>query len=120
MRMDRRGRLTAKILVNEYSKEQLSEIIQNYGEERWAKRIAEFIVDAREKKPIESTGELVDIIKAAIPKGARREGPHPAKRTFQALRIAVNDELGVLEKAVSDGIELLKPGEDFALYPSIH
>ncbi|AUG58019.1 16S rRNA (cytosine(1402)-N(4))-methyltransferase RsmH [Acetivibrio saccincola] len=115
MRMDRRGRLTAKILVNEYSKEQLSEIIQNYGEERWAKRIAEFIVDAREKKPIESTGELVDIIKAAIPKGARREGPHPAKRTFQALRIAVNDELGVLEKAVSDGIELLKPGGRFCI-----
>lgn len=115
MRMDRRGRLTAKILVNEYSKEQLSEIIQNYGEERWAKRIAEFIVDAREKKPIESTGELVDIIKAAIPKGARREGPHPAKRTFQALRIAVNDELGVLEKAVSDGIELLKLGGRFCI-----
>lgn len=110
MRMDRRGSLTAKMLVNEYTKEQLKEIIKNYGEEKWAQRIAEFIVEMRREKPIETTGELVDIIKAAIPSKARREGPHPAKRTFQALRIAVNDELGVLEKAVNDGIELLKPG----------
>jgi 16S rRNA (cytosine1402-N4)-methyltransferase len=115
MRMDRRGTLTAKMVVNEYTKEQLKEIIQNYGEERWAKRIAEFIVEARVKKPIETTGELVDVIKAAIPSGARREGPHPAKRTFQALRIAVNDELGVLEKAVADGIELLSSGGRFCI-----
>ena len=115
MRMDRRGTLTAKMVVNEYTKEQLKEIIQNYGEERWAKRIAEFIVEARVKKPIETTGELVDVIKAAIPSGARREGPHPAKRTFQALRIAVNDELGVLEKRLPMGLSFLSPGGRFCI-----
>lgn len=115
MRMDRRGSLTAKTVVNKYTKEQLKEIIQNYGEERWAQRIAEFIVDRREKKAIETTGELVELIKRAIPSKARRDGPHPAKRTFQAIRIVVNDELGVLERVITDGIELLEAGGRFCI-----
>ncbi|MDQ2086885.1 16S rRNA (cytosine(1402)-N(4))-methyltransferase RsmH [Herbivorax sp. ANBcel31] len=115
MRMDRRENFTAKMVVNEFSKKELKEIIQKYGEERWAQRIAEFIVDKREEKTIETTGELVDIIKAAIPIGARREGPHPAKRTFQALRIAVNDELGILERVIEDGIGLLEKGGRFCV-----
>jgi 16S rRNA (cytosine1402-N4)-methyltransferase len=110
MRMDPTNPLTAKILVNEWDAEQLAEIIWKYGEEKWSKRIAEFIVKAREEKPILTTGELVDIIKRAIPAGARREGPHPAKRTFQALRIAVNDELGVLERVMDQVLRCLAPG----------
>ena len=88
----------------------LFRIISTYGEERWASRIADFIVKEREKKTIETTFELVDIIKAAIPASARKDGPHPAKRTFQAIRIEVNGELSILEKAVLDGAELLKKG----------
>ncbi|TYQ13054.1 UNVERIFIED_CONTAM: 16S rRNA (cytosine1402-N4)-methyltransferase [Acetivibrio alkalicellulosi] len=115
MRMDRREELTAQIIVNEYSMEEIKNIIQSFGEERWASRIAEFIVDRRKEKKIETTSQLVDIIKAAIPSGARRDGPHPAKRTFQALRIAVNNELGILEKVIKDGITLLKPGGRFCV-----
>ncbi|ABN52213.1 MAG TPA: 16S rRNA (cytosine(1402)-N(4))-methyltransferase RsmH [Hungateiclostridium thermocellum] len=115
MRMDRRGELTAKKIVNEYGREEIKRIIRDYGEEKWASRIAEFIVEARKKKEIETTGELVDIIKAAIPSSARRGGPHPAKRTFQALRIAVNNELGILAKTIEDGTELLKPGGRFCI-----
>ena len=77
-------------------------VIFTYGEERWARRIAQFIVKEREAKPIETTGELVDIIKKAVPKGARKDGPHPAKRTFQAIRIEVNGELEVLQRAIDD------------------
>lgn len=115
MRMDRRQELNAKTLVNEYSREEIRDIIRDFGEERWASRIAEFIVEARKEKVIETTEELVDIIKAAVPSSARREGPHPAKRTFQALRIAVNDELGILSKTIDDGAELLKPGGRFCI-----
>ncbi len=110
MRMDRRQTKTAQTVVNEYAESELCRILYEYGEERWAARIAKFIVAAREEKTIETTGELVDIIKKAIPKGAREEGGHPAKRTFQAIRIEVNDELGELETALASGIKLLKSG----------
>ena len=110
MRMSRDDLLTAADVVNGYSKEELTQIIREYGEERWAGRIAEFIVKARKEKEIETTWQLVDIIKAAIPASARREGPHPAKRTFQAIRIEVNGELDQLEKAVDEFIDVLNPG----------
>ncbi len=110
MRMDRQQSLTAMEVVNTYSEADLAGIISGYGEERWARRIAAFIARERERAPIETTGQLVDIIKAAIPASARRRGPHPAKRTFQALRIEVNDELGILERTVVDGVDLLKSG----------
>lgn len=107
MRMDRDSDFSAYDIVNGYSKEQLYKIIKEYGEEKFAKRVADFIVDRRSPKPIETTFELVDIIKAAIPAKARREGPHPAKRTFQAIRIEVNRELAILNKAIEDGVEHL-------------
>ncbi|MBN7774253.1 16S rRNA (cytosine(1402)-N(4))-methyltransferase RsmH [Clostridium aminobutyricum] len=110
MRMNAKDSLTAEEVVNNYTETELTEIIRKYGEERWASRISEFIVKARKQKRIENTAELVDIIKAAIPASARREGPHPAKRTFQAIRIEVNDELGHLERAVEDFCNVLKPG----------
>ncbi|MCX7843582.1 MAG: 16S rRNA (cytosine(1402)-N(4))-methyltransferase RsmH [Clostridia bacterium] len=115
MRMDRRQELDAGIIVNKFSRDELRDIIRDYGEEKWAARIAEFIEKARAKGRIETTWQLVDIIKAAIPSSARREGPHPAKRTFQALRIAVNDELGILKKTIHDGFEILKPGGRFCI-----
>ncbi|MCX7884124.1 MAG: 16S rRNA (cytosine(1402)-N(4))-methyltransferase RsmH [Caloramator sp.] len=107
MRMNNENEFTAADVVNRYSKEELERVIREYGEEKWAKRIAEFIVKKRQKKNIETTFELVDIIKAAIPASARREGPHPAKRTFQAIRIEVNKEIEILEKAVNDCIDVL-------------
>jgi 16S rRNA (cytosine1402-N4)-methyltransferase len=111
MRMDRESQtITAADLVNTKSREELADIIFQFGEERWAKRIAQFIIDYRREKRIESTGELVQIIKKAIPAGARKDGPHPAKRTFQALRIAINNELEVLESVVADTATFLKPG----------
>ncbi len=110
MRMNVNDPLTADIIVNQWSEGELREIIYKYGEERWASRIAKFIIREREKKPIKTTGELVDIIKMAIPAAARREGPHPAKRTFQAIRIAVNDELGQLERAVDRYVDKLASG----------
>ncbi len=110
MRMNRDDLLTAADVVNGYTKQQLTEIIREYGEERWASRIAEFIVRARKQKEIETTWQLVDIIKAAIPAAARREGPHPAKRTFQAIRIEVNGELDQLETAVDAFCDVLIPG----------
>ena len=110
MRMNRDDPLTAADVVNGYTKRQLTEIIRDYGEERWASRIAEFITEARRDKEIETTWQLVDIIKAAIPASARREGPHPAKRTFQAIRIEVNGELEQLEKAVDEFCDVLNPG----------
>ena len=101
---------TAYDVVNTYDADELKNIIYKYGEERWASRIADFVVKARKDKPIETTGQLVDIIKAAIPASARRDGPHPAKRTFQAIRIEVNDELGQLERAVDEFCDVLAPG----------
>jgi 16S rRNA (cytosine1402-N4)-methyltransferase len=110
MRMNKEDPLTAEIVVNEYSEKELTDIIRKYGEERWASRISEFIVKERKKHRIQTTTELVDVIKAAIPAAARREGPHPAKRTFQAIRIEVNDELNQLEKAVDEFIDVLGDG----------
>lgn len=110
MRMNREAKTTAADLVNNLPEEELSEIISRYGEERWARRIASFIVENREKIPITGTAQLVEIIKAAIPARARRTGPHPARRTFMALRIAVNDELTAVEEGLRAGIFLLKPG----------
>ena len=110
MRMNREDPMTAADVVNSYTRQQLTNIIREYGEERWAARIAEFIVRARKQKEIETTWQLVDIIKAAIPASARREGPHPAKRTFQAIRIEVNGELDQLETAVDALCDVLNPG----------
>ncbi|WP_243370072.1 16S rRNA (cytosine(1402)-N(4))-methyltransferase RsmH [Geotalea sp. SG265] len=110
MRMNLAAETTAADLVNTLAEEELAKVIREYGEERWAKRIAAFIARRREEAPIETTLQLVDVIKGAIPKGAWEERLHPATRTFQALRIAVNDELGSLEKGLADGVKLLKKG----------
>ncbi len=107
MRMDIRQEKDAKFIVNNYSEEELNDIIHNYGEERWAKRIAKFIVEERKEKEIVTTQDLVTIIKKAIPKGVRMDGPHPAKRTFQAIRIEVNNELGILKKTIKDTVNNL-------------
>lgn len=109
MRMDNRCKYSAWDVVNEYSEEELHRIIKEYGEENWAKRIAKFIVEAREEKSIDTTYELVEIIKKAIPKKARIDGPHPAKRTFQAIRIEVNNELGVISKMIDDAVSIMNP-----------
>lgn len=110
MRMDDCSETTAADLVNSLPEKELANIIFRYGEERWSRRIAKFIVKQRERKPVTTTGQLVDIIKAAIPAAARRKGPHPARRTFQALRIAVNDELTGIEEGIRAGIPFLRPG----------
>ncbi len=110
MRMRQGTGESARDLVNNLPAEELAEILKLYGEERWAARIAEFIVRRREKAPIVTTGELVDIVKAAIPARARRSGPHPARRTFQALRIAVNHELDELHAGLDQAIRILCPG----------
>lgn len=110
MRMDRRKSLSAHTVVNTYSTEALARIIRDYGEEKWAARIAEFITEERKKKPIDTTFELVSVIKKAVPKKARADGPHPAKRTFQAIRIEVNGELEILEKSLKSMVNLLKSG----------
>lgn len=110
MRMDESKPFSAYDVVNTYSEADLNRIIYTYGEERWAKRIAQFIVKQRELAPIQTTGELVDVIKKAIPKGARKDGPHPAKRTFQAIRIEVNAELEVLENAIAQAAQRLTAG----------
>lgn len=115
MRMNREQQFSAYDVVNGYSMEQLEKIIKNYGEEKFARRIAQFIVERRADKKIESTFQLVDIIKAAIPAKARREGPHPAKRTFQAIRIEVNGELEILNKFVEDGVNCLAEGGRIAI-----
>lgn len=115
MRMDPTKSPSAFDLVNGAAEQELADWIREYGEENWSRRIAQFIVNARQESPIRTTGELVDIIKAAIPAKARREGPHPAKRTFQALRIAVNDELGVLKRGLEQSVDLLKPGGRLAV-----
>lgn len=110
MRMDRAAALSAREVVNSYSEDELTRIFYEYGEEKWSKRIAKFIVERRNEREIETTGELAEIIKAAIPKKARLEGGHPAKRVFQAIRIEVNGELRILEQALCDFIDVLKPG----------
>ena len=115
MRMNRENEFSAYEIVNTYSEEELYRIIKEYGEEKFAKRIASFIVKNREEKNIETTLELVEIIKAAIPAKARREGPHPAKRTFQAIRIEVNSELSILNKTIEDGVGKLNKGGRMAI-----
>lgn len=115
MRMNRDKEFSAYDVINSYSEEDLYRIIKDYGEERFSKRIASFIVKRRSEKPIETTLELVDIIKAAIPAKARREGPHPAKRTFQAIRIEVNGELEILDKAIEDSVKKLNSNGRLAI-----
>ncbi len=110
MRMDQSDELTAHNIINDYTEEDIYQIIKTYGEEKWASRIANFIVQAREKTSINTTTQLVDIIKSAIPASARRTGPHPAKRTFQAIRIEVNNELQLLKDSVNDFIDVLSYG----------
>jgi len=115
MRMDSADSLTAKEVVNTYEEKELARIFRVYGEERFAKRIAGFIARARQKKTLETTGELAEIVKSAIPAATRREGPHPAKRVFQAIRIEVNDELSSLERALGTWIDSLKQGGRLAI-----
>ena len=115
MRMDRRNSFSAYDVVNSYSAKQLEDIIFKYGEDRWARRIAEFIVAERADGEIKTTAQLVSVIKKAVPKGARIDGPHPAKRTFQAIRIEVNGELAILEQAVRDFADCLLPGGRLAV-----
>lgn len=110
MRMDQRKTETAKDIVNSYEERELYRVIRDYGEDRFAKNIAKHIVRARQEKTIETTGELIAIIKAAIPAKLRAVGGHPAKRTFQAIRIELNQELEVLEHSIDTMIELLTPG----------
>ncbi|WP_101773036.1 16S rRNA (cytosine(1402)-N(4))-methyltransferase RsmH [Peptostreptococcus faecalis] len=110
MRMDNRADKTAWDIVNSYSEDELNRIIKDYGEENWSRRIAKFIVESRQDKSIDTTYELVEIIKKAIPKKARINGPHPAKRTFQAIRIEVNNELGVIKDMIDDSVSMLNPG----------
>lgn len=110
MRMDKDAEFSAYDVINQWSYEALVRIFFQYGEEKFSKQIARKIEASREIKPIETTGQLVDIIKDAIPAPARRKGGHPAKRVFQAVRIAVNDELGVFEKSLEQAISILKPG----------
>jgi 16S rRNA (cytosine1402-N4)-methyltransferase len=114
MRMNSEGRISAYDVVNGYSEEELYRIIRNYGEENFAGRIARAIVKRRIEKPIKTTTELVDVIRASIPMKFQREG-HPAKRTFQAIRIEVNKELEILDKAIEDSIKHLKKGGRIAV-----
>ncbi len=110
MRMDQRNTQTAADIVNTYSETELYHIIRDYGEDRFAKNIAKHIVQRRQKKPYETTGELIETIKAAIPAKIRATGGHPAKRTFQAIRIELNHELDVLNRSIDTMIDLLNPG----------
>ena len=115
MRMNGKDALTAREVVNTWPQEELRRILWNYGEERYAPQIAAAICRRREEKPIETTLELVDVIRSAMPASALREKQHPAKRSFQAIRIAVNDELGSVEKAMEAAIPLLNPGGRLAV-----
>ena len=113
MRMNGDDELTARIVVNEYSENQLRRIIKNWGEEKFAARIAQHIVEQRKHTPFTTTGELVAAIQKAVPAAAQRKGGHPAKRTFQALRIEVNHELEALERAVPAALDALRLGGRF-------
>lgn len=115
MRMDNSKEFCAWDIVNTYSKEDLTRILRDYSEEKWASRIADFIVSDRQKKTIDTTFELVEVIKKAIPASARRKKGHPAKKTFQALRIETNNELGVLTDALGKMIDRLNPGGRIAI-----
>ena len=115
MRMDKRKALSAYQVVNEYSEEKIKKILYEYGEERFSAAIAAAIVKRREKSPIETTAELSDIIKYAIPPSAREGGHHPAKRSFQAIRIEVNSELDVIEPAIRDAVSMLRKGGRIAI-----
>ncbi|MBU3091509.1 16S rRNA (cytosine(1402)-N(4))-methyltransferase RsmH [Clostridium sp. CF011] len=115
MRMDRSKGITAYDVVNNYEEPQIAEVLRNYGEEKFSKRIANFIVDRRKGKPINTTLELVNVIDAAIPAKFKRDGGHPAKRTFQGIRIEVNGELKILDKAIEDGIARLHRGGRMAI-----
>lgn len=115
MRMNQKDIKSAYDVVNGYSKDELTDIFFRYGEEKWSKRIAEFIINKREKEPIKTTKELADIISAAIPAGARDKNSHPAKRVFQAIRIEVNGELEILKNAVQDFVESLESGGRLAI-----
>ena len=116
MRMDQRQALTAATIVNTWDKAELTRILRDYAEEKWAARIADIIIEHRARKPIETTGELVACVDAAIPKKVRmQESGHSARRTFQALRIAVNDELDPLRRALTDMVDLLVPGGHLAV-----
>ena len=116
MRMDPGQSLSAYDVVNGYGEEELGRIFREYGEERWWKRIAAFLLEARKREPVRTTGELVDIIRRAVPKAARKSGGgHPAKRVFQAIRIEVNDELDILEGAFRTAVAHLKPGGRLAV-----
>jgi 16S rRNA (cytosine1402-N4)-methyltransferase len=110
MRMDPTGGITAAEVLATYPRAELTRVFRVYGEERFAARIARFVDDARRRAPIRTTGELVDLVKAAIPAAARRSGPHPARRVFQALRIEVNGELSALADSLPQAIDLLAPG----------
>ncbi|WP_416197820.1 MAG: 16S rRNA (cytosine(1402)-N(4))-methyltransferase RsmH [Sporanaerobacter sp.] len=110
MRMDLSQEFSAWDIVNKYSELELEKILWDYGEEKWAKRIAEFIVEERKSRTIDTTLDLVSVIKKAIPKGARQEGHHPAKKTFQAIRIEVNGELKILKNAIIDATHMLNAG----------
>lgn len=115
MRMDRREPQTAQTLLRERSERELTVLFREYGEEKWASRIASFIVKERAQHPLETTGQLVDLIKAAVPVKARQGGPHPAKRVFQALRIAVNGELTALQEFLQIAPSFLNPGGRIAI-----
>lgn len=115
MRMNKEDKISAWNVVNEYSQKRLEEILWNYGEERWGKRIAEFIIRERKEKSIDTTFELLEVIKKAIPKQVRMEGPHPGRKTFQAIRIEVNRELEVLENSIEKMVDLLNPGGRLAI-----
>lgn len=115
MRMDRTQEVTASQLVNQLGEKELADILFRYGEERFARQIARKIVQARREEPIVTTTQLAEIIKSAIPAAARRSGPHPARRSFQALRIAVNDELGALQDGLEQAVRVLKSGGRIAV-----
>ena len=115
MRMNSQDILSADVVVNTWSQEELKRILYTYGEERYAPQIAAAICRRREEAPIKTTLELVDVIRSAMPSAALREKQHPAKRSFQAIRIAVNDELGAVEKVMADAIDLLNPGGRLAI-----